>query len=135
MAKYRELTPDEVADKARLDALRRAAGLTQTDLGARCGWTQGAINLYLKEMPLNYDALFKLADALDVSPAEISPTMAARLPHGNVSAKEMALLKIYRSLTPQQQKTVYDVAESYRMAVAAGTDSAAGNKKERKKQE
>lgn len=84
----RELSAEEKAECARLKAVfesrkaeARAAGrkLTQADVGDACGWQSGqsAVNQYMNsKVPLNIDALLKLAAVLGFEPAEVSPRLA-----------------------------------------------------------
>ena len=89
--KRRELTETELADAARLaaifDARRKQAAdskrkLTQESVALSCGWAgQSAFGQYVRGyVPLNLDALLKLSRALNFSPEEVSPSLAATLP-------------------------------------------------------
>jgi SOS-response transcriptional repressor LexA len=84
----RDLTPEELAESARLKAIyesrksaARAAGqkLTQADVAEACGWAgQSAFNQYATgRVPLNLEALYKIAAVLKFSPEEVSPRLAA----------------------------------------------------------
>lgn len=55
--------------------------VTQEDVSDACGWaTQGAFSAYLNgRTPLNLDALIKLSSFFGISPAEISPSLAAEI--------------------------------------------------------
>lgn len=97
----RDLTPDELADAERLDAAYRrwkasekAAGrtVTQETLAQDCGWSgQSAFSQYSKgRIPLNLEALVKLSNALGVSPREISPRLAEKLPRERNNADMVA---------------------------------------------
>ncbi len=95
MAKSRRhLTIEEKADAARLQAIwlrqQRILGLTQEQVAAECGWTtQGAFNQYLRgRIPLNVRAVLRLAKALQVDAADISPRLAADLPHAPRTVRE-----------------------------------------------
>jgi phage repressor protein C with HTH and peptisase S24 domain len=79
----RPLTPEEVAESARLKAIyeqrksaAKAAGrsLTQADVAEACGWSgQSAFSQYATgKVPLNVEALLKLAKALDFDASEVS---------------------------------------------------------------
>lgn len=86
MTKRRPLTADELAaaDRLRLayQQRKRETGLTQERLAFDCGWKQqSAASQYITgKIPLNLDALLKLASALGVTPADIFPELAASLP-------------------------------------------------------
>lgn len=79
----RSLTPEEVAESARLKAIyeqrksaAKAAGrsLTQADVAEACGWSgQSAFSQYATgKVPLNVEALLKLAKALNFDASEVS---------------------------------------------------------------
>lgn len=87
------LTAEQLEDASRLlDAWatfkRHNAHATQEWLAHQCGWrTQGAVSQYLLgRIPLNLPALLKFAEAFDVAPSEISPTIASQLPGGGMAA-------------------------------------------------
>jgi phage repressor protein C with HTH and peptisase S24 domain len=79
----RPLTTEEVAESARLKAIyeqrksaAKAAGrsLTQADVAEACGWSgQSAFSQYATgKVPLNVEALLKLAKALNFDASEVS---------------------------------------------------------------
>ncbi|PTC17478.1 XRE family transcriptional regulator [Pseudomonas baetica] len=79
----RPLTPEEVAESARLKAIyeqrksaAKAAGrsLTQADVAEACGWSgQSAFSQYATgKVPLNVEALLKLAKALNFDAQDVS---------------------------------------------------------------
>jgi phage repressor protein C with HTH and peptisase S24 domain len=83
MKKRRPLTPEELAESVRLKAIyeeRKAAAkssgasLTQADVAEACGWSgQSAFSQYATgKVPLNLEALLRLAKALDFSPEQVS---------------------------------------------------------------
>ncbi|WP_322614231.1 LexA family transcriptional regulator [Pseudomonas sp. BIC9C] len=83
MNKRRPLSAEEVAESVRLKAIyeakksaARASGqsLTQADVAEACGWSgQSAFSQYATgKVPLNLEALLKLAKALDFSPEQVS---------------------------------------------------------------
>lgn len=82
--KRRTLEPDELADVDRLrDVIaqkKTSAGLTQTKLAVLCGWeSQGTVAQYLGgHVPLNLDAAYRFAKALEVPLDTISPRLAAK---------------------------------------------------------
>ena len=73
----RLLTTEESSDARRLQAIwlkkKNALQLTQEQVAAECGWTQGAFGHYLHgRVPLNIEAVLRLAIALQVDPTEIT---------------------------------------------------------------
>lgn len=83
MKNRRPLTPEEVAESVRLKAIyeekkaaAKASGrnLTQADVAEACGWSgQSAFSQYATgKVPLNLEALLRLAKALDFSPEQVS---------------------------------------------------------------
>ena len=90
----RPLTSEEKLDSLRLQSIwlrqKNALGLTQERVAADCGWTtQGAFNQYLRgKIPLNLNAVAKLARVLNVNIAEISPRLAAEIVPGSLGLFE-----------------------------------------------
>ena len=82
--KRRALSPDEMEDASRLRALleekKRTEGMTQETIGHLCGWAgQQAVQAYSSgNTPINLDAAFRFAKALNVPLDSISPRLAAR---------------------------------------------------------
>lgn len=82
--KRRPLTPEELEDTERLKALIAEAksnkGLTQENIGHLCGYAgQQAVQAYASgNTPINLDAAFRFAKALEVPLEAISPRLAAR---------------------------------------------------------
>lgn len=83
MKNRRPLTPEEFAESVRLKAIyeekkaaAKASGrnLTQADVAEACGWSgQSAFSQYATgKVPLNLEALLRLAKALDFSPEQVS---------------------------------------------------------------
>jgi phage repressor protein C with HTH and peptisase S24 domain len=86
MNKRRPLTPEESAESVRLKAIYEArksaakasgASLTQADVAEACGWSgQSAFSQYATgKVPLNVEALLKLAKVLEFSPEQVSPRL------------------------------------------------------------
>ena len=80
----RTLSEEQMADARRLKNLwdaRFEGVISQEEAAHRCGWkTQGAFNQYLNgKIPIALAALLKIARALEVEPAEISPTLSAEI--------------------------------------------------------
>jgi len=84
----RPLTPEEVTESARLKAIyeqrksaAKAAGrsLTQADVAEACGWSgQSAFSQYATgKVPLNVEALLKLAKALNFDASEVSTRLVS----------------------------------------------------------
>lgn len=90
------LSSEQQADAARLrgawEAFKlRTPGVTQEWLADQCGWkTQAAVNQYFSaRIALNLAALLKFAAVLEVSPDQISPSLAGQLPSSGRSEKAM----------------------------------------------
>ncbi|NWN92269.1 helix-turn-helix transcriptional regulator [Marinobacter adhaerens] len=84
MSKTRKLSDEQIADARRLKKLwdeRFEGVISQEEAAHRCGWkTQGAFNQYLNgRIPLGLSALLKISRALQIEPADISPTLAAEI--------------------------------------------------------
>lgn len=82
--KRRNLSTEELEDAERLKQLLAVAkkdkGLTQERVGLLCGYSgQQAVQAYASGgTPINLDAAYRFAKALDVTLEEISPRLAAR---------------------------------------------------------
>tara|TARA_R100001230_G_scaffold3259_1_gene1001 strand:+ start:333 stop:1073 length:741 start_codon:yes stop_codon:yes gene_type:complete len=91
-AKQPEVDPAIVAEEsARLKEIYKARkredkSLNQHIVADRCGWSsQGSVSQYITgRMPLNIEALLKLANALHFQPAEVSERLAPLLPKNQV---------------------------------------------------
>ena len=118
MAKRRELTPSEINAAERLQTIwnekKKALGLTQEKVAQLCEWSnQSAFGAYLlARVPLNTDAVLRLAKVLKVHPTEIMPELGALLPSSNpenelekedYSADEKELVRTYRRVTSEQK--------------------------------
>jgi len=80
------LTEEQLADAERLKAVfirekKSHKNLTQESLAEACGWkTQGTVSQYMNgKIPLNLPALCKFSEAMEVDPAEISPSLASTM--------------------------------------------------------
>lgn len=76
---------EELADAKRLQTLwlrkKRELHLTQEQVAADCGWTQGAFGHYLHgRVSLNLEAVLKLARVLEVNPTEITERWLELIP-------------------------------------------------------
>jgi hypothetical protein len=118
MAKRRELTPSEINAAERLQTIwnekKKALGLTQEKVAQLCEWSnQSAFGAYLlARVPLNTDAVLRLAKVLKVHPTDIMPELGALLPSSNpanelekevYSADEKELVRTYRRVTSEQK--------------------------------
>ena len=98
--KYRRLSDREVMIATRLKAEFVARGeshdLSQRKMAEEMGWTPGTLNQYLlANVPVNYDALFKMCEYLKVSPHHIDPTLQERVaPPPNTEDLRLMLKKI-----------------------------------------
>ncbi|KDN98934.1 LexA family transcriptional regulator [Pseudomonas donghuensis] len=119
----RPLTPEEVAESARLKAIyeqrkaaAKAAGrsLTQADVAEACGWSgQSAFSQYATgKVPLNVEALLKLAKALDFNASEVSSrlmsTVASVQPRERIQPSvSMSDIQPWDDSTPLDDDEVY----------------------------
>lgn len=110
----RNLTPAEVEAAARLRRLwnqkKSELHLTQEKVAHLCGWgTQGTFSHYLQaRIPLNTDAILKLAKVLQVRPEDIMPEitdlLAPFLPP--VSESMLGLVQAVESLPEPLQAAI-----------------------------
>jgi transcriptional regulator with XRE-family HTH domain len=124
MAKRRELTPSEINAAERLQTIwnekKKALGLTQEKVAQLCEWSnQSAFGAYLlARVPLNTDAVLRLAKVLKVHPTDIMPELGALLPATNVKStpiedqqgfgdEEEVFMNIFRGLTSKQKKDAF----------------------------
>jgi len=119
----RPLTPEEIAESTRLKAIyeqrksaAKAAGrsLTQADVAETCGWSgQSAFSQYATgKVPLNVEALLKLAKALDFDPNEVSSRLVSTVasvqsPERIQPSVAMADIKTWDDTTPLDDDEVY----------------------------
>ena len=107
------LTPIQLmyAEHLRLiwNAKKKELNLTQEKVAQLCEWnTQAAFNAYLLgRMPLNTDAVLRLAKVLQVHPTEIMPELSDILPHStsensdqqeSLSKSEKMIVNLLRSI-------------------------------------
>lgn len=107
-----------LATSAKIKQLRKAAGLTQEELGKKIGVTKATVNRYESQVISNITRpmIEKLAEALDCSPAYLmgweDKSVTVSGTNNNVvnnsenvnintilSQEEQELIRIYRSLT------------------------------------
>lgn len=99
-ARRRKLTPEEEADAHRLQkewARKKKDGMTQEAVSAMCGWeSQSAFSQYLNGViPLNLEAVLRIARAIEVVPSDISPRLSELLPTSSLSPKALAFGRLY----------------------------------------
>lgn len=80
----RRLTDREVMIAQRLSREVQARmdrdGMSQRAIAMDMGWTPGTLNQYLLgNVPINYDALFKVCEYLKIDPCDIDPTLHERV--------------------------------------------------------
>ncbi|MGE8098092.1 XRE family transcriptional regulator [Pseudomonas fluorescens] len=119
----RPLTPEEVAESTRLKAIydqrksaAKAAGrsLTQADVAEACGWSgQSAFSQYATgKVPLNVEALLKLAKALDFNASEVSSRLMSTV--ASVQPSERTQPSVQMSdIQPWDDNTPLDDDEIY----------------------
>ncbi|BAO62846.1 Cro/CI family transcriptional regulator [Pseudomonas protegens Cab57] len=118
----RPLTPEEVAESAKLKAIyeqrksaAKAAGrsLTQADVAEACGWSgQSAFSQYATgKVPLNVEALLKLAKALSFDASEVSSRLISTV--ANVQQEriqpdvKLGTIETWDDATPLPDDEVY----------------------------
>lgn len=85
MGTRRDLTAAEKADAKRLraawESVKESLGLNQEQAAFQCGWkTQGAFSQYVNgKVPLNLEALLKIAKVIKADPMKISPRLTRTL--------------------------------------------------------
>jgi len=131
----RPLTPEEVAESARLKAIyeqrksaAKAAGrsLTQADVAEACGWSgQSAFSQYATgKVPLNVEALLKLAKALNFDASEVSSRLVSTV--ANVQQErvqpsvKLGNIETWDDETPLDDDEVY-VPFLHEVELAAGS--------------
>lgn len=97
---------------------RRDLKLTQEQVAHACGWsTQGAFSQYLRaKIPLNTDAVLKLAKVLQVAPQEIMPEisdlLAAQSTRPLVSESALRLALAIESLPKKERLALQTLVDS-----------------------
>jgi len=123
MKTRRPLTPEEIAESAKLKAIyeqrksaAKAAGrsLTQADVAEACGWSgQSAFSQYATgKVPLNVEALLKLAKALDFIASDVSPRLMSTVAHVSVGERIQPSVQMY-DIKPWDDETPLDDDEVY----------------------
>lgn len=132
----RPLTPEEVAESVRLKAIyeqrkaaAKAAGrsLTQADVAEACGWSgQSAFSQYATgKVPINVEALLKLAKALNFDASEVSSrlmsTVASVQPPERIQPSvQLGNIETWDDDTPLDDDEVY-VPFLHEVELAAGS--------------
>ncbi len=131
----RPLTPEEVAESARLKAIyeqrksaAKAAGrsLTQADVAEACGWSgQSAFSQYATgKVPLNVEALLKLAKALNFDASEVSSRLLSTVASVQQDRKQPSVklgsIETWDDETPLDDDEVY-VPFLHEVELAAGS--------------
>jgi transcriptional regulator with XRE-family HTH domain len=86
MTRKRELSNAEIEAAQNLKKIwnekRKVLKISQEEMAFKCGWSgQSAFSQYLhSRIPLNTDAVLKIAKILEVHPTEIMPEIAALMP-------------------------------------------------------
>lgn len=81
---------------------------SQAELGEKIGISQSAVGQYLNgEIPLNIEAQFKFASALDINVADLNPDILSTL----LSNDEKSLISAYRNSTETGKEALLKVAE------------------------
>lgn len=131
----RPLTPEEIAESTRLKAIyeqrksaAKAAGrsLTQADVAEACGWSgQSAFSQYATgKVPLNVEALLKLAKALNFDASEVSSRLVSTV--ANVQQEriqpsvKLGSIETWDDETPLDDDEVY-VPFLHEVELAAGS--------------
>jgi len=93
--------------------LRRIAkGMTQADLAEAAGISQQLLSkLESGKINMKPEKAVLFAEILDCRPAELMPALAMTPQPETQNLQELKLLTYYRSLTPDQQQTIYSLAE------------------------
>jgi transcriptional regulator with XRE-family HTH domain len=129
MTKRRELTQQELDAAARLqqiwNARKKELGLTQEKVAQMCEWSnQSAFGAYLlARVPLNTDAVLRLAKVFKIHPTEIMPELAALLPTISTentteepdafTAEEKTFIKMLRRVTSEQKKDTIETVKEF----------------------
>lgn len=88
----------------RVRELRKAKGLTQANLAARAGLTQGTVSqLEAGKLSLNLKWMRALAGVLECSPAEL---LAAGDNPDRLSADEHRFIRLLRQVGPEQRELI-----------------------------
>ncbi|MDD5215349.1 MAG: helix-turn-helix transcriptional regulator [Methylococcales bacterium] len=128
MTKRRELTQQELDAATRLqqiwNAKKKELGLTQEKVAQLCEWSnQSAFGAYLlARVPLNTDAVLRLAKVFKIHPTEIMPELAVLLPTTTIenttesdvfTAEEKTFIKMLRRVTSEQKKDTIETIKEF----------------------
>ena len=126
-SKRRALTEQELLYLERFRAIwnekKQALNLTQEMVGHACGWNgQSAFSQYMGGIvPLNIEAVLRLAKVLQVHPADIMPDISELLPEGRGDAtavtKEekdaLELANMILELTTERRVALQSVVQAF----------------------
>lgn len=129
MTKRRDLTEKEIKAATRLQQIwndkKKELGLTQEKVAQMCEWSnQSAFGAYLLgRVPLNTDAVLRLAKVFKIHPTEIMPELADLLPTvsaGNLqeeldtfTAEEKTFIQMLRRVTSEQKKDAIETVTKF----------------------
>jgi transcriptional regulator with XRE-family HTH domain len=125
LKKRRELTINELEALERLkknwDLKKRELKITQEQVGLACGWGgQSAFSQYFTgNVPLNVEAVLRIAKVLKIHPAEIMPEINVLLPNegfhtGTVREKEaLCLANKIIELSGEQQFALKGIINAF----------------------
>ena len=124
--KRRELTASELDAAKKLQHIwntkKEALNLTQGKVAQTCGWSnESAFGAYLHaRVPLNTEAVLRLAKILKVHPTEIMPEIAELLPSANPETEpevfpkeDLELLRVMKRVTAKQKNDARRTLEKY----------------------
>ncbi|MGB4497230.1 MAG: hypothetical protein WBI40_00905 [Methylococcaceae bacterium] len=124
--KRRELTAAELDAAKKLQHIwntkKDELHLTQGKVAQTCGWSnESAFGAYLHaRVPLNTEAVLRLAKILKVHPTEIMPEIAELLPSTNLEEKreifpkeDLELLRIMNRVTAEQKNDARRTLEEF----------------------
>ena len=135
--KRRELTELEIMYLERFRKIwnekKQQLQLTQEKAGHACGWNgQSAFSQYLGGLvPLNIEAVLRLAKVLQVHPAEIMPDINELLPEGREDAtaateqerEDLALARLILELPDTQRVALQNEASAFSSEVTEQADA------------
>lgn len=129
MTKRRELTQQELDAATRLQKIwnvkKKELGLTQEKVAQLCEWSnQSAFGAYLlARVPLNTDAVLRLAKVFKIHPIEIMPELADLLPTTSnenateepeaFTAEEKKFIEMLRRVTSEQKKDAIETVKEF----------------------
>jgi transcriptional regulator with XRE-family HTH domain len=98
----------------RIARLRKAQGLTQTELAQRIGIVQGLVSDYeLGNLRLSAEMAVRFAQALKVSTDELLGVKSSRRTNGVLSLKLTRRLQRIEALSPTRQKLLLQTIDTF----------------------